>query len=186
MTNSYTRNPRSHHATVRRKIIRRIERRGCASRISHDCSPRMTHASPHASANLRSLANARDAISPVSERSTRRTAYPHDRADAAKTLVPTLICFARIETRQLHVCEHHARSAAEIMHRGANPRGMRRRGGHSASLGPSHEHRPSDETRGRAVRARAGIHAPPNGGVARAHTVVRSSKLVEPLPGLMF
>ena len=56
MTNSYTRNPGSHHATVRRKIIRRIERRGCASRISHDCSPRMTHASPHKSANLRSLA----------------------------------------------------------------------------------------------------------------------------------
>eukprot|EP00966_Prymnesium_polylepis_P155670 3595783-Prymnesium_polylepis.1 len=72
-------------------------------------------------------------------------------------------------------------SAADIMHRGAKPRGMRRRGGRSASLGPSHEHRPSDETRGRAVRARAGIHAPPNGGVARAYTKVRSSKLVAPL-----
>ena len=174
---------------MRPKNIKANQKRGAgsglASRSRNDCSPRMTLASPHASANLRSPCHARDAISPVSERSTRRTAYPHDRADAAETQVPTLACLARIETRQLHVCEHHARPRPDIMHRGANPRGMRRRGGRSASLGPSYERGPSEETPGArclsAVRARAGIHAPPNGGVARAYTKVRSSKLVEPL-----
>ena len=141
----------------------------------------MTHASPHGSANLRSPCHARDAISPVSDRSTRRTAYPRDRADAAEAAVRTFACLARVETRQFPRMRASCTFCGPIMHRGANRRSMRRRGGRSASLGPSHEHRPSDETRGRAVRARAGIHAPPNGGLARAYTKVRSSKLVAPL-----
>ena len=125
--------------------------------------------------------HARDAISPVSERSTRRTAYPHDRQNEADTLVPRLLCRTRIETRQCHVCEHRARSAARIMHMGRKPRGMRRRGGRSASLGPSPERGPPDASRGARCPLARTHPCPSEEGAARAYTKVRSSKLVAPL-----
>ena len=93
----------------------------------------------------------------------------------------------RIETRQCQVCEHQAHSAAR-----QHAHGAKTESGEACSVvagaPPASDPLPSAvihqmRAGARAVRVRERIHAPPNEGqgAARAHTEVRSSKLVAPL-----